>query len=473
MNNTKERIRPVVMCGGAGTRLWPVSRESMPKQFIPLIGELSTFQTTMKRVSNDAVFSKPCVITNEDFRFIVAEQLRTIGVAADIVVEPERRDSGPAVAVAAVLEAKRDPKGIVLILASDHVIDGDEAFWAACLQASHAAREGFIMTLGIKPTEPATGYGYIHAGKAIGAGPAKRISSFVEKPDEATAARYVSEGYLWNSGNFLFRADVMLDEITRFEPAIREGAEEATLGAKADLDFLRLDATGFAKAPKKSIDYAVMERTSKAGVMPVSFGWSDLGAWDAVWAIGDADARGNVTRGPVELLETDDSLVHSDGTLTAVLGLKNVVVVSTRDAVFVGHRSETAKMKTLVDQLKTSGHKEATEHLRMHRPWGWYQRVDIGPRFQVKRIMVKPGSKLSLQKHHHRAEHWVVVQGTAEVTCDGAISLLRENEAIYLPLGCVHRLANPGLIPLEIIEVQVGSYTGEDDIVRIEDVYNR
>ncbi|GGH16915.1 mannose-1-phosphate guanylyltransferase/mannose-6-phosphate isomerase [Alsobacter metallidurans] len=466
-------ITPVILCGGSGTRLWPASRKCMPKQFIPLTGPLSMFQDTVKRVSDPACFAAPIVVTSDEFRFVVAEQLREIDTQAEIVLEPSPRDSGPAVAVAAVLAGGRHKRGLVLILPSDHLIPDAAAFTAACVEAAKGAQDGFIMTLGVAPTGPATGYGYIRPSRATGSGGALAVEAFVEKPDLATAKTYVEQGYLWNSGNFLFRADVMLDELSQFAPDMRRAAEAAVAQATRDLDFLRLDGEAFAAAPKKSIDYAVLEHTRKAAVLPVSFRWSDLGEWDAVLANSERDANGNSLSGNVHVRDANNSLVHSEGMLTAVLGLDDVVVVTTQDAVLVTSRAASPQVKDLVESLKASGHAEATEHLRMHRPWGWYQRVDIGTRFQVKRIMVRPGAQLSLQKHFHRAEHWVVVRGTAEVTRDAEVLLLQENESVYLPLGCVHRLTNPGKIPLELIEVQVGSYTGEDDIVRITDVYGR
>jgi mannose-1-phosphate guanylyltransferase / mannose-6-phosphate isomerase len=473
MTATIAPITPAILCGGSGTRLWPASRRTMPKQFIPLTGPVSMFQETVRRVSDQAIFDRPIVVTSEEFRFVVAEQLREIGIEADIVLEPEGRDSGPAVAVAAALAGQRSAERLVLILPSDHHIPDAVDFGDCCRQASPAALAGFIMTLGVSPTSPAVGYGYIQPGGAAGHGQALKVEAFVEKPDAKTAERYVSDGFLWNSGNFLFRSDVMLDELSAFAPEMRRAAEAAVAHAAQDLDFLRLSAEDFGKAPKLSIDYAVLEHTRKAGVLPVSFHWSDLGGWDAVLESSPQDENGNSAVGPVHLRNTRNSLVHSDGMLTAVLGMEDVIVVTTKDAVLVTNRASAPDVKGLVEALKAEGRSEATDHLRMHRPWGWYQRVDIGPRFQVKRIMVLPGAKLSLQKHFHRAEHWVVVRGTAEVTCDDSVKLLQENESVYLPLGCVHRLANPGKIPLEIIEVQVGSYTGEDDIVRITDVYGR
>jgi mannose-1-phosphate guanylyltransferase / mannose-6-phosphate isomerase len=466
-------IIPVIMCGGAGTRLWPASRETMPKQFIQLLGQESTFQATLRRVSNPAVFGKPVIIAGNDVRFIVAEQLQQVGMEAEIVLEPARRDSAAAVAVAAETVARRDPRGIALVLAADHVVSDPAAFVAACSLAAAGAAKGYVMTLGITPSAPSTAYGYIRPGRRIEGTECSEVARFVEKPDLATAKGYLNEGYLWNSGNFLFAAKTMVAELEAHVPEIAAAAREALDKASRDLDFVRLDEKAFMKSPKTSIDYAVMEKTTRAGVLPVDCGWSDVGTWGALWEVSQRDESGNVVMGHATLVNTRDSLVHSEDLKTGVVGLDNVVVVATKDAVLVTSRERSGEVKELVAQLKAANAPEAEAHLRVHRPWGWYERIEIGPRFQVKRIMVKSGARLSLQKHMHRAEHWVVVRGTAEVTVDERCWLMQENEAAYLPLGSVHRLANPGRIPLEIIEVQVGSYTGEDDIIRIEDVYGR
>jgi mannose-1-phosphate guanylyltransferase/mannose-6-phosphate isomerase len=467
-----KRIQPVIMCGGAGTRVWPESRETMPKQFIALIGDRSTFQESILRVA-DPIFAPPIVVTNHDYRFLVKEQLAEIGAEARIVIEPSRRDSGPAVAVAAVLAATLDPISVVAVFASDHVISKQADFIAACVAAAAAAEKGYIVTLGVRPDEPAIGYGYIRPGGRIGAGPALEIDAFVEKPERALAERYVAEGYLWNSGNFFFRADVMLGELRGFEPDIVGAAEEAIDKAGQDLGFLALDAEAFGKSPKKSIDYAVMERTKHAAVVPADIGWSDVGSWDAVWKLSKRDSKGNSIYGEGVAIDSDNVHVRSTGLLTAVVGVKDLIVVTTQDAVLVLARDQGDKVKKLVETLRESKRREATEHKRMYRPWGYYQSVDQGPRYQVKRIVVTPGHRLSLQRHFHRAEHWIVVKGTAEVTRGEQIQIVHENESIFLPIGVVHRLANPGKINLELIEVQTGSYLGEDDIVRIEDVYNR
>jgi mannose-1-phosphate guanylyltransferase/mannose-6-phosphate isomerase len=428
----------------------------------------------MERVSDPALFARPIVITNAEFRFVVAEQLRECGIEADIVLEPVRRDSGPAVAVAAVLAAERNPDAMVLMLAADHVVRNKDEFLRVCRQAAAVAADGRIVTFGIRPAYPATNYGYIRPGRRLDGGAALAVDAFVEKPDAATAAAYVADNYFWNSGNFLFRADVMLGEIERFEPAMAVAAKEAVASLARDLDFLRLAAEPFGRAPKKAIDYAVMERTKLAAVIPADIGWSDIGSWKAVWEVLDRDAEGNVCDGPVALLDSRNNLVKSDeSVLTTVVGADNLVVIATTDAVLVAGRERAEDVKRLVEELKIQNRREAVEHRRIYRPWGYYQGVDAGPRFQVKRLVVKPGRKLSLQKHFHRAEHWVVVKGTAEVTVGDKLSTVHENESVYIPIGSLHRLANPGKIPLELVEVQVGSYLGEDDIVRIDDVYGR
>ncbi len=462
------------MCGGAGTRLWPVSRESMPKQFVQLVGTGSTFQQVLHRISDATLFERPIVITNSDFRFVVAEQVRESGTEADIVLEPARRDSGPAVAVAAVLAAARDPQAIVLVLAADHVVRKPDAFRAACQEAAAVAAQGRIVTFGIEPTYAATNYGYIRPGDKLNGAAVRTVAAFVEKPDAKTAADYVAQHYLWNSGNFMFPAKTMLAEIEQFEPEMADAAKAAVAGIVRDLDFLRLAAEPFARAPKKSIDYAVMERTTLAAVVPADLGWSDVGSWGAVWDVLDHDQNGNATDGPVVLMDSHNSLVRADeSVLTTVVGLDNVVVIATEDAVLVTARDKAEGVKALVEQLKAQNRRAAIEHRRIYRPWGYYQDVDIAERHRVKRIVVKPGSKLSLQKHFHRSEHWVVVKGTAEVTVGTDVRSVHENELIYIPIESVHRLANPGRIPLELIEVQVGSYVGEDDIVRLDDVYGR
>jgi mannose-1-phosphate guanylyltransferase/mannose-6-phosphate isomerase len=467
-------ITPVILCGGAGTRLWPVSREKMPKIFVPLIGATTSFQQVLDRVARASVFAPPIVITNAEFRFVVAEQAKSRGANATIILEPQRRDSAAAVAAAAEFAIRSDRDAILLVVAADHLIPDTEAFAAACGAALPAAVAGSIVTFGVKPSHPASSYGYIRAKPRGNGSVVCAVEAFVEKPDEATAARYVDDGYLWNSGNFMFRADVMLGELARFAPAIRNAAKGAVDNMIGDLDFVRLAEAPFLEAPKLSIDYAVMERTALAAVLPVDFRWSDIGSWNAVWDVQTRDAAGNAIEGEAEVIDTTNSLIRSEvGVLTTVIGLDDIVVVATADAVLVMPKREAERVKDLVERLKTRNRTEVLEHRRIYRPWGFYQTADLGARYQVKRICVNPGARLSLQKHFHRSEHWVVVRGAAEVTVGEEVRLVHENESVYVPIGSVHRLANPGKIPLELIEVQVGSYLGEDDILRLEDVYRR
>ena len=465
-------VIPILLAGGAGTRLWPVSRDALPKQFLPLIGSRSTYQETLLRVQ-DAMFAAPIVITGPNFHFFARRQAEEVGVDATVVIEPVRRDSGPAIAAATAVAAQRDPQAVVLALAADHIVPDADAFRATCAAGRIAAEAGRIVTFGIKPTGPKANFGYILPGDPIGADGVFALKRFVEKPDAATAARYLREGYLWNSGNFLFRADVLLSELARLEPEMSAAITEAVTKASADLGFLRLEPEAFARAPQKSIDYAVMEKTDRAAVVRGNFRWSDIGSWDALLDITPRDSAGNVVQGSVVTVDASDCVVHSNDRLTAVVGVKDLVVVSTSDAVMVIPRERAQDVRDLVGKLKAGKRPEATDHKRVHRPWGYYESIDMGERFQVKRIVVVPGGILSLQKHRHRAEHWVVVRGTAEVTLGEKVSAVHENESIYIPIGSVHRLANKGKIPLELIEVQTGSYFGEDDIERLEDVYKR
>ena len=464
-------ITPVILVGGSGKRLWPLSRESMPKQFVPLLGTQSTFQQTLQRVADRGLFARPVIATNDAYRFMAEQQAKEIGMEIDILVEPSRRDSGPAMAAAAAYARNLGAKA-VLALASDHLVIGAEEFLAGCREGLTAVQQGGIVTFGIPPTEPKTDYGYIRPGSER-IGTVQKVAAFVEKPNAQTALRYIQEGLLWNSGNFLFPPELLLSELARFEPAMAAAAIEAVAKAKKTGSTVFLDADSFAKAPAKSIDYAVMERTDKCWVVPAKFRWSDLGTWDALLDIGQADSAGNVTEGPVEIDHVRNSYVRSDGPLTAVIGVEEVVVVAMNDAVLVGHRDNLPRLKDVVQRMSDGKHKAATEHAVMHRPWGSYQDIDRGERFRAKRLTVNPKGKLSLQSHKRRAEHWVVVRGVAEVTLDGKIMTLHENESIYIPMGGIHRLANPGSEPLEVVEVQTGDYLEEDDIIRYEDIYAR
>ncbi|MFG1316040.1 mannose-1-phosphate guanylyltransferase/mannose-6-phosphate isomerase [Xanthobacter autotrophicus] len=468
------KIVPVILAGGSGTRLWPLSRNSLPKQFLPLATENTMFQDTLLRAAPGPVFTNPVVVANEEFRFFAQRQARAIGIDATVILEPARRDSAPALIAAAVWVAETyGPETLILALASDHVVLDPAGFVKTVEIGAEAARLGRIVTFGIAPTEPRTSYGYIRLGTQIDERGSYEVDSFVEKPDHATAERYVAAGYLWNSGNFLFPAELLLKEADVFEPAIADAARAAVAEAKSDLGFLRLDPVAFKSSPAKSIDFAVLERTRHAAVVRGSFGWSDVGSWDALHEIGNQDERGNVTVGTVQLLDSSNSFVRSDGPLVTAIGLDGVSVIATEDAVLVMPSNRSQDVKALVAALKDSNRKEVEEHLTIHRPWGTYQTVCKGDRFQVKKIVVEPGGILSLQKHHHRAEHWVVVRGTAEVTVADRSYTVHENESTYIPIGSVHRLANPGRIPLELIEVQTGSYLGEDDIQRFEDLYQR
>ncbi len=471
-NAASDRIVPLVMCGGAGTRLWPSSREGRPKQFLPLLGARSTFQDTMLRVSDSAMFARPIVITNMQYRFIVKEQLSEIGIEADILLEPLRRDSGPAIAAGAAFGEKRDGNPVMIALAADHVVVDSAAFVAACLDAAKSAHGGHIVTFGVKPDRPATDYGYIRPGPQIDGG-VFAVEQFVEKPDAETANRYIAEGYLWNSGNFIFRAGDLLGEYSAFEPETVAEAKEAIEAAGDDLGFVTIDPAHFARARATSIDYAVMEKTKRAAVIPVSYGWSDVGSWHAVWELSKQDASGNAGQGHAVFVDTQNSFVSSEKPLVALFGVRDIVVVASEDAVLIADRKNTAEMKRLVGRLKEVAPAVTVDHIQVHRPWGNYQSLDNGARYQVKRIVVKKGGRLSLQYHHHRAEHWIVVRGTARVTIGDDVKILHENQSIYIPMGTSHRLENPGMIDLELIEVQTGSYLGEDDIVRIEDDYRR
>jgi mannose-1-phosphate guanylyltransferase/mannose-6-phosphate isomerase len=460
------------MCGGAGTRLWPASREVRPKQFLPLFGPRSTFQDTLKRVSDSALFERPIVITNTAYRFMVLEQLAEIGIEADVLLEPARRDSGPAIVAGAAFAQMRDGNAVVLALAADHVVGDTPAFVAACREGLVATEAGRIVTFGVQPERPATEYGYIRPGEPI-AGQVRAVAKFVEKPDPATAAEYIEAGYLWNSGNFMFRATVLLDEYRQADADSVATVIDAVTRAGRDLGFVTLDPDAFAKARPISIDYAVMEKTAHAAVVPVACGWSDVGSWHAVWELSGKDGQGNAAHGAAVFEDSRNCNVSTDRALVALEGVDDLVVVATQDAVLVSRQKDANGMKRLVTKVKAFAPKTTEEHLKVHRPWGAYQSVDIGDRHQVKRITVKAGGRLSLQKHHHRSEHWIVVRGAARVTVNELVKIVHENESIYIPIGATHRLENPGKILLELIEVQTGSYLGEDDIIRIEDDYQR
>jgi mannose-1-phosphate guanylyltransferase / mannose-6-phosphate isomerase len=468
-----DQITPLIMCGGAGTRLWPASREDRPKQFLRLLGPHSTFQDTVRRVSDPNLFDRPIVITNRQYRFLVAEQLADIGAEADILLEPERRDSGPAIVAGTVFAERRgggDP--VIAVLAADHSVTDPASFCTACQVAKGAAENGRIVTFGIRPDRPATDYGYIQPGELV-SGAILAIKNFVEKPNAEHAAVYVSEGYLWNSGNFLFRASVLLSEYRAADAPSVEVVTAAVAAATQDLGFTVLDAEAFSRAKAISVDYAVMEKTARAAVLPVSFGWSDVGSWETIWRLAPKDAAGNAIVGKAAAIDSRGSYVFSEKSQVALLGVEDMIVVATEDAILVVPRDRVDGMKQLVDHLRTVAPPIVKDHLSVHRPWGSYQSLDNGSRYQVKRIVVKPSGRLSLQMHHHRAEHWIVVRGTALVTVGEESRIIHENESTYIPIGAKHRLENPGKIDLELIEVQSGSYLGEDDIVRFEDDYRR
>jgi mannose-1-phosphate guanylyltransferase/mannose-6-phosphate isomerase len=474
MTSTTDVV-PVILSGGSGSRLWPMSRESFPKQLWPLIAEQSLLQQTALRATGPG-FAAPVVVCNQEHRFMVAEQLRAAGIqGARVVLEPIGRNSAPAIAAAALLVAESDPQAVLWMMPADAYIADIPALHAALASAVAAARDGRIVTFGMQATRAETGYGYIERGEALEHLPGVHVlARFIEKPDAARAADMAASGrHLWNSGMFVFTAGTLLEELARHAPAVLTAVRAAVAARTQDLDFIRLGAEAFAQAPSISLDYAVAEQTDRAVVVPAALGWSDVGSWDALWELGSKDAAGNVAIGDVVLEGARNCYVRSDGMLSAVVGLTDVVLVTTEDAVLALHRDHAQDVKTIVERLRRDGRKQAVAHNRSDRPWGFYESLIQGDRFQVKRIVVKPGQKLSLQKHFHRAEHWVVVAGSAMVTRDTETFLVRENESVYLPLGVVHRLDNPGRIPLTLIEVQSGSYLGEDDIVRLEDTYGR
>ena len=468
-------IHPVILSGGSGSRLWPLSRTLFPKQLLALAGEHSLIQDTVLRTKG-AGFAPPLVICNTEHRFLIAEQLRETNVSPQaIVLEPVGRNTAPAAAIAALMIAEKEPDGLLLLMPADHIVRNRTAFLEAVNRAAKCAQQDRLVTFGITPDSPETGYGYIRRGEALkGLDGGFQVERFVEKPDAATAAGYVASGdYDWNSGLFLFKASLLLAELERLEPELLAQSREALAKGAKDLDFFRLDQASFAKTKAISIDYAVMERTTAAAVVPVEMGWSDIGSWEALWTTASRDEAGNATRGDVLHHGARNSYLRSEGPLVAAVGVEDIVVVATQDAVLVSHKSASQDVKRIVEQLEKSGRELHTTHRKVFRPWGSYEGIDNGDNFQVKHIIVNPGAKLSLQMHHKRAEHWIVVSGTARVTCGDKVFPLNQNQSTYIPLGEKHRLENTGTEPLHLIEVQSGSYLGEDDIVRFEDTYGR
>jgi mannose-1-phosphate guanylyltransferase/mannose-6-phosphate isomerase len=481
---TSISVQPVIMAGGSGTRLWPLSRAQHPKQFLVLHSNRSLFQQAASRLASLATtgidVAAPVVVGNDEHRFLVLDQLRELRLAqATLLLEPMGRNTAPAMTLAALHSTEGGADPVLVVTPADQTVTDDEAFTAALQQAVRIAAEGSFVILGVTPDRPETGFGYIRATSPASGTQAMTVAQFVEKPDLATAQRYVAEGsYYWNSGMFVVRASVWLKALERFRPDIAEATRAAWASKTVDASFIRPGKAEFAAIPSESVDYAVMEKCPDSSafdirMVPLTAGWSDLGAWDAVWQVSPKDDAGNAGVGDALVRDSRNTLVHATSRLVGVVGLSNVVVVETPDAVLVADRSRSQEVKHIVAQLQDSGRSEHTLHRQVHRPWGWYDSIDSGARFQVKRILVKPGASLSLQKHHHRAEHWIVVSGTAEVTNGDQVIMLTENQSTYIPLGTVHRLANPGKVPLEIIEVQSGSYLGEDDIVRFEDTYGR
>lgn len=472
---------PVILSGGSGTRLWPLSRELYPKQLLALTGDTTLLQQTAARLENFDDAAPPIVVCNEEHRFLVAEQLRAMEIAPTaIILEPVGRNTAPATAVAALRAMATDLEALLLVLPADHLIEDVNAFRNAVMAGIEPAREGKLVTFGIKPDKPETGYGYIKKGDGLTVGKKKKtaqayaVAQFVEKPDIATAKKYLQSGdYLWNSGMFLFRADTFLHELQLHGPAMVEACQKSFATATRDLDFLRLDEKAFAACPSDSIDYAVFEKTANAAVVPVDPGWSDIGSWSALWEVSSKDSNGNVLVGDVLTIDSSGSYIRAENRLVASVGIKDLIIVETADAVMVADKKHVQDVKRIVKRLKKENRQEANLHRRVFRPWGHYETMAAGTRYQVKRITVYPGAILSLQLHHHRAEHWVVVKGTAKITRDDKTFMLSENESTFIPLAINHRLENPGVIPLELIEVQSGSYLGEDDIVRFSDNYGR
>jgi mannose-1-phosphate guanylyltransferase/mannose-6-phosphate isomerase len=467
-------VVPVILCGGSGSRLWPMSRRLLPKQFLPLVSDRTLFQDTALRTRGIANCGAPIVVTNAEQRFLAADQLADIAVAPRaLLLEPAGRNTAPAVAAAALHAMREDPAAFLLVQPSDHVIGDVAAFHAAVAEAVAIAGDGYLVTFGEPPTAPASEYGYIEAGERI-AGSAFRIRRFVEKPSLEKARAFLAQGgFYWNSGMFVFQARRYVEELGRLQPAILDAVRKALDKATADLAFLRLDQDAFSASPANSVDYAVMERTDAGAMVRASMRWSDVGSWSALWDAGDKDSAGNVSRGDVALRDASDCYVHAGSRHVSVLGADNLVVVETDDAVLVAAKGRAQEVKDVVEQLNKSKRTEHVSHRRVHRPWGYYETTDAGPQFQVKRLMVKPGHKLSLQLHYKRAEHWVVVSGIARVTRGDEVFDLGRNQSTYIPIETKHRLENPGSEPLLIVEVQSGAYLGEDDIVRYEDSYNR
>ena len=469
------RFYPVILSGGSGTRLWPMSRKLLPKQFLALLSEHTLFQETALRVKPIEGCATPIVVCNDEQRFLAADQLREIGIdAATMILEPVGRNTAPAIAVAALAARERDPKAVLLVLPSDHTVTRPEVFRKDALTALALAQKGHLATFGIVPDSPETGFGYIERGTPLDSPGCWKVASFREKPDPRTAESFVASGrFLWNSGMFAFSAAKYLEELQRLRPEIRAAAEEAHARSRRDLDFVRLDKEAFAKSPSDSIDYAVMEKTADAVVVQTDPGWSDVGTWQALWAVSPQDSAGNVAAGDVHLYDASGCYVRAEKRHVSAIGVQDLVIVETDDALLVASKERSQDVKEAVNRLDALKRTEHISHKRVYRPWGYYESIDAGERFQVKRIMVKPEAALSLQMHHHRAEHWVVVSGTAKVTCGDKDFLLSENESTYIPVGAKHRLENPGKVPLHLIEVQSGSYLGEDDIVRFEDRYKR
>ena len=466
---------PVVLTGGAGSRLWPVSREFYPKPLLPILGDRTLLQDTCVRLDGLAGVRAPLLVCNEEHRFLVAEQLRELGKQPEaIMLEPQGRNTAPALTIAALYLVDRDADAVMVVMPADHVIPDAATFTATVEQAGSLAAAGHLVTFGVVADKPETGYGYIRRGDDIEGSGGFRVDRFVEKPDAETAQAYLDAGgYFWNSGIFVLRADRWLEEIGKFRPDILAACSKAMADCTRDSDFVRVNKQAFLSTPLDSIDYAVMEKTDKAAVVPMNTSWSDVGSWSSIWEVSQQDGQGNVARGDVLTHDTTNSLFMAGDRCIAAVGLDNIVVIETSDAVLVADKSKCQDVKVIVGKLKETNREEHLFHRRVYRPWGDYEGIDAGGRYQVKRLRVKPGEKLSLQMHHHRAEHWVVVSGTARVTRGDDVFILSENESTYIPLGTTHRLENPGSIPLEIIEVQSGSYLGEDDIVRFEDLYNR